>query len=95
MTNGTLNRRKLYKNWDLKENFIDINETLTDLLNNDSLADKIEQLKPNHIVYKRLKTALKLINIFPNDNFKVLKIAEIISPNDTNPSIIDIKKRLT
>nr|WP_315206662.1 L,D-transpeptidase family protein [uncultured Flavobacterium sp.] len=95
LTNGTLNPRKLYKNWDLKENFIDINETLTDLLNNNSLADKIEQLKPNHIVYKRLKTALKLINTFPKDNFKVLKIAEIISRNDTNPSIIDIKKRLT
>ncbi|MFV8378451.1 L,D-transpeptidase family protein [Flavobacterium sp. LB3R33] len=95
LTNGTLNPIKLYKNWDLKENFIDINETLTDLLNNDSLADKIEQLKPNHIVYKRLKTALKLINTFPKDNFKVLKIAEIISPNDTNPSIINIKKRLT
>ena len=71
LTNGTLNPRKLYKNWNLKENYIDLNETLTDLLNNDSLADKIEQLKPNHIVYKRLKKALKLINnTFPKDDFK-------------------------
>ena len=95
LTNGTLNPRKLYKNWDLKENYIDLNETLTNLLDSDSLADKIEQLKPNHIVYKRLKKALKLINTFPKDDFKALKIAEIIAPNDTNPSIIDIKKRLT
>ncbi len=95
LTNGTLNPRKLYKNWDLKENYIDLNETLTNLLDSDSLADKIEQLKPNHIVYKRLKKALKLINTFPKDDFKALKIAEIITPNDTNPSIIDIKKRLT
>ncbi|WP_235832079.1 L,D-transpeptidase family protein [Flavobacterium ranwuense] len=95
LTNGTLNPRKLYKNWDLKGNYIDINETLTDLLDSDSLADKIEQLKPNHIVYKRLKKALRLINTFPKDNFKALKIEQIISPNDTNPSIIDIKKRLT
>ncbi|MFV5702253.1 L,D-transpeptidase family protein [Flavobacterium sp. XS2P12] len=95
LTNGTLNPRKLYKNWDLKENYIDLNETLTNLLDSDSLADKIEQLKPNHIAYKRLKKALRLINTFPKDNFKALKIAQIISPNDTNLSIIDIKKRLT
>ena len=94
LTNGTLNPRKLYKNWDLKENYIDLNETLTNLLASDSLADKIEQLKPNHIVYKKLKKALQLIHTFPKDNFKALKIAGIITPNDTNPSIIEIKKRL-
>ncbi|MDI6031988.1 L,D-transpeptidase family protein [Flavobacterium sp. LB2P84] len=94
LTNGKLNPRKLYKNWDLKENYIDINEILTDLLNNDSLADKIEQLKPNHIVYKKLKKALRLLNTLPKDNFNALKIEQIISPNDTNISIIDIKKRL-
>ncbi|MFV8391796.1 L,D-transpeptidase family protein [Flavobacterium sp. LB2P6] len=94
LTNGKLNPKKLYKNWDLKENYIDINETLTDLLNTDSLVDKIEQLKPNHIVYKRLKKALKLINSFPNDNFKALKVEQLIAPHDTNPYLIDIKKRL-
>jgi murein L,D-transpeptidase YcbB/YkuD len=94
LTNGIVNPRKLYKNWDLKENYIDINETLTHLLDSDSLLDKIEQLKPSHIVYKRLKKALKIINTLPKDNFKTLKIVGIISPNDTNPNIIDIKKRL-
>nr|WP_314896314.1 L,D-transpeptidase family protein [uncultured Flavobacterium sp.] len=94
LTNGTLNPRKLYKNWDLRENYIDLNETMTHLLDSDSLTDKIEQLKPNHIVYKRLKKALKLINTLPKDNFKPIKITEKITPNDTNPSIVDIKKRL-
>ncbi|MFV5698591.1 L,D-transpeptidase family protein [Flavobacterium sp. ZT3R17] len=94
LTNGILNPRKLYKNWDLKENYIDLNETVTHLLKSDSLASKIEQLKPGHIVYKRLKKALKLIQSFPKYNFKNLKITGRISPNDTNPSIIDIKKRL-
>ncbi len=94
LTNGTLNPRKLYKNWDLKENHIDLNKTVVELLNSDSLIYKIEQLKPNHIVYKRLKKALKLIQTFPAENFKNLKIAKKITPNDTNPSIIDIKKRL-
>ncbi|MFV8341668.1 L,D-transpeptidase family protein [Flavobacterium sp. XS2P39] len=94
LTNGTLNPRKLYKNWDLKENYIDINETMTHLFSSDSLGYKIEQLKPNHIVYKRLKKALKLINTFPKDNFKTIKITKKITPNDTNPAIVDIKKRL-
>jgi murein L,D-transpeptidase YcbB/YkuD len=94
LTNGTLNPRKLYKNWDLKENLIDLNKTVVELLNSDSLIYKIEQLKPNHIVYKRLKKALKLIQTFPAENLKNLKIAKKIIPNDTNPSIIDIKKKL-
>ncbi|WP_035670074.1 murein L,D-transpeptidase [Flavobacterium sp. 83] len=94
LTNGILNPRKLYKNWELKENYINLNETVTQLLNSDSLPYKIDQLKPNHIVYKRLKKALALIKTFSTDNFKNLKITGSISPNDTNPSIIDIKKRL-
>lgn len=94
LTNGTLNPRKLYKNWDLKENFIDLNETVAQLLSTDSLLLKIEQLKPNHRVYQRLKKALKLINTFPKDNFKNLKSDVKISPNDSTPTIIEIKKRL-
>jgi murein L,D-transpeptidase YcbB/YkuD len=94
LTNGTLNPAKLYKNWDLKENHIDLNETLGQLVNSDSLHSKIEQLKPNHIVYKRLKKALQLILTLPDENFKNLRIKRNIIPNDTNPSIIDIKKRL-
>ena len=50
LTNGRLNPRKLYKNWDLKENYIDLNATVAQLLKTDSLAYKIEQLKPNHII---------------------------------------------
>lgn len=94
LTNGKLNPRKLYKNWDLKENKIDINETLTQLLKSSSLADKIEQLKPNHIVYKSLKRALEIIKTFPKDNFERIEIAKLITPNDSTLSLIDIKKRL-
>ena len=90
LTNGRLNPLKLYKNWDLKENEIDINATVVQLLQSDSLAYKIEQLKPNHIVYKKLKKALQLINTFPKDNFKPIKFTKTILANDTNPSVIDI-----
>ena len=70
LTNGRLNPKKLYKNWDLKENKIDLQETVSELLKTDSISFKLEQLKPNFIVYKRLKKALKIINSFPNDDIK-------------------------
>ncbi|NDP25906.1 MAG: L,D-transpeptidase family protein [Flavobacterium sp.] len=93
-TNGRLNPRNLYKDWDLKENKIDINGTIAKLIKSDSLVFRIEQLKPNHLVYKSLKKALKIINTFPNDNFKAIEIANKIIQNDTNTALIDIKKRL-
>ena len=94
LTNGKLNPRKLYQNWDLKESKIDINETITKLLNSDSLTEKIELLKPQNLIYKRLKKALAIINTLPKDNFNKIIIDNKIVQNDTNSSLIDIKKRL-
>jgi L,D-transpeptidase YcbB len=94
LTNGQINPRNLYQNWDLKRNAIDVNETLALLLKSDSLAYKVESLKPNHVVYESLKKALKIINSFPKDDFTAIKITNKIVLNDTNPSLIDIKKRL-
>jgi murein L,D-transpeptidase YcbB/YkuD len=94
LSNGKLNPKNFYKDWDLKENAIDINQTIAVMLKSDSLQYKVEQLKPNHIVYKSLKKALKIINSFPKDDFKAIGITNKIVLNDTNPSVIDIKKRL-
>ena len=94
LTNGRVNPSNIYKKWDLKENEIDINETIFQLLKSDSVSKKIELLKPNHIVYKRLKNALKIINTFPKDDFKKIEIIGKISPNDSNSALIGIKKRL-
>ncbi len=94
LTNGQINPRNLYQNWDLKRNAIDVNETLGLILKSDSLVYKIESLKPNHLVYKSLKKALKIINTFPNDDFTAIELANKIVLNDTNPSLIAIKKRL-
>lgn len=94
LTNGRLNPRKLYRNWDLKENKIDVNKTISNLLKSDSLAEKMELLKPPHLVYKKLKKALAIINALPKDNFKTIKVKDKIVLNDTNSSLIGIKKRL-
>lgn len=94
LSNGQFNPSNFYKDWDLKRNAIDINETIASMLKSDSLAYKIERLKPNHVVYKSLKKALKIINSFPKDDFTAIQLANKIVLNDTNPSVIDIKKRL-
>jgi murein L,D-transpeptidase YcbB/YkuD len=51
-------------------------------------------LKPNFIVYKRLKKALKIINSYPNDDFVKIEVKGKIVQNDSNPKIVAIKKRL-
>ncbi len=94
LSNGQINSRNLYKDWDLKVNVIDINKTIVNMLKTDSLNHKIENIKPNHLVYNSLKNALRIINSFPKDNFSAIEIENKIVLNDTNPSVIHIKKRL-
>jgi murein L,D-transpeptidase YcbB/YkuD len=91
---GRMNPNYLYKNWDLQRNSIDINQTIAQLLKSDSLYYKINQLKPNHIVYNSLKKALKIIENYPVDDFTPIAFENKIVLNDTNPTLIEIKKRL-
>ncbi len=94
LSNGQVSPKGLYKDWDLKKNSVDVNGLIALLLKSDSLQYKIEQLKPNHMVYKSLKKALKIINSFPNDDLKLIETTKKIVLNDTNSSLIAIKKRL-
>ena len=94
LSNGQINPRNFYKDWDLKDNAIDINETIAFMLKSDSLEHKIERLKPTHAVCKSLVNALKIINSFPQDDFLAIEIVSKIVLNDTIPSLTDIKKRL-
>lgn len=94
LSTGIFNQQNFYKNWDLKMDTININSTITILLKTDSLKYKMEQLKPNNMVYKSLKKALKIINTFPNSTFSPIAIESKIVLNDTNAAVIEVKKRL-
>ena len=94
LTTGKLNPRYLYKDWDLTQNKIDVNKLLKSSLETDSLTINLEKVKPNHIVYKRLKKALILIDKFPNDTIKRIEFKQKIVLNDTNKSLISIKRKL-
>lgn len=94
LTTGQLNPRNLYKDWDLTQNKIDVNKLLKSSLETDSMAFNFEKAKPNHIVYKKLKKALILIDKFPIDTLKKIEFNQKIVLNDTNKSLISIKIKL-
>lgn len=94
ISTGNLNPSKLYNDWDLKENNINFKVLLLNFQKKDSFNYAINAASPNHIVYKRLKEALKIINAFPKDNFKKIEIKNKIKLNDSNAAVIEVKKKL-
>jgi murein L,D-transpeptidase YcbB/YkuD len=92
---GSLKPKDLYKDWDLKENKIDVQQLLLNFQRKDSFDFAVNEVKPNHIIYQKLKHSLKLIDQFPNENFKKLEIKDKIVLNDTNDVLIEVKKRLS
>lgn len=94
LTNGRLNPKALYKNWDLKPNKMIANALLIRSIKTDSMATLLENAKPNHLVYQQLKNALLLIDVYPNDTLKNIEFKEKIVLNDTNTSIVWVKRKL-
>lgn len=92
---GSLNPIELYKDCDLKENKIDVQQLLLNFQRKDSFDFAVNEVKPQHIVYQKLKNSLKIINQFPDENFKKLEIKDKIVLNDTNDVLIEVKKRLS
>jgi len=91
---GTLNPNTLYTNWDLKINKVDPKKLLLNFQKKDSFNFALKEIIPNHIVYKKLKSALAIINSLPKYTFNKTEIKHKIVLNDTNLNIIDIKKKL-
>ncbi|MGV8946269.1 MAG: L,D-transpeptidase family protein [Lutibacter sp.] len=94
VSKGNLNPKKLYSNWELKENNINFEELLLNFRKKDSFDYAVNAASPNYIVYKQLKTALKIINGLPKDNFKRIEAKAEIVLNDSNSALINIKRKL-
>jgi murein L,D-transpeptidase YcbB/YkuD len=92
---GKLNPKELYKDWDLEEKIIDVNKVLFDYLDNTHSKNTFDQCKPNHIVYRKLKSCLKILNQFPEETtFALVNLKERILPNKKNSYVPIIKKKL-
>ncbi|MDO9038720.1 MAG: L,D-transpeptidase family protein, partial [Lutibacter sp.] len=94
VSKGNLNPNKLYSNWELKENKINYKQLLLNFQKKDSFEDAVNATSPNHIVYKRLKNALKIISALPKYDFKNTELKNKIVLNDTNDALIEVKKKL-
>ncbi|MBO9586806.1 MAG: L,D-transpeptidase family protein [Flavobacterium sp.] len=91
---GKLDPKKLYTNWDLEEKPFDANSILIKGFNKNKLDSIIENIQPKTQTYRELLKALEIINTFPDDHVKTIESVEKIVLNDTNPALINIKKRL-
>ena len=92
---GKLNPNRLYDDWELKIPKSDHHKKLSAALQKDSLFAVIEKAKPSHLVYKKLESALALIHQFPEDTLKKIELSGSLRPNDTDKSLVSIKKRLS
>jgi L,D-transpeptidase YcbB len=92
---GKLDPKKLYSNWDLRKDELDTTAILNKALVKDSLAGEIKKCQPIALTYHKLIKALALINEFPEDKTNSIDSIEgKINHNETNPAIINIKKKL-
>lgn len=94
LSNGKLNPKHIYRDWDLPRNPIHINELLHNGIEGDSIAQSLESIKPSHVVYQSLKAALEKLGEFPKDTIKPVVFTEKIVRGDTSSILPGIKRRL-
>ena len=95
LSQGKLNPKNLYWNWDLRRYRADINGLIETGLRADTLAGSIASVAPKTPFYHGLKKALAVIDKMPDDrNLPKVKIAKSIVRGDTTRAISAVKKRL-
>jgi murein L,D-transpeptidase YcbB/YkuD len=94
ISQGKLNPKGIYGDWDLKTKNTDVNAILLKAFKENKLQTVLDSCKPQHIVYKRLKKAMEILNGFPKDTLKTIVASEKINPNDTTKAMLSIKRRL-
>lgn len=95
LSNGKLNPKKIYNDWDVAEKNTDINPILFEALDNGNLTEAIDNCRPKHPMYQKLKNALLLLDKFGDDTkIGLIDLRQRILPNKKSIYIPIIKKRL-
>lgn len=94
LSNGKLNPREIYPDWEIKKNKFKGDSLLNTALENNDFIAVIENCRPKHAIYSYLKKALDVVNSLPKDDFTPLATTDKFDFGDTNKNIIPIKKRL-
>lgn len=95
ISKGKLNPYKIYNNYDVPEKKVEDVKILYDCIDNNNFSSAIENCKPNHIIYQKLKKALKTLRAMPQESFTgVVDLTEKFKKNKKNKNIPLIKKKL-
>ena len=94
LTNGKINPREIYPDWEIKYKAVKADSFLNIALYSNTMAATIASFKPKHNVYNGLKKSLALIKMLPIDNFKPISTKVKFNVGDKNKLIVNIKKRL-
>lgn len=95
ISKGKINPNVFYDNCDLANKKIDVTTILSDCIDQNNFANAIENCKPAHPIYKKLKNCLTILKQFPDDSeIGVVDLKLRILPNKKNKYIPTIKKRL-
>lgn len=94
---GKLNPRTLYKDWEVSPEKLEPEKLLFNSLYDHKISHLLDSLRPNNIIYARLKTALGRVKEFEDEPAIMLKkivVDKKILLNDTVEVIKDIKRKL-
>lgn len=94
ISNGKLNPKYIYKDWDLKAKIINVTQILFDCFEKNNFKLEIDKCKPKHQMYQKLKTSLQLLHKFPNDTMGVIGLKEKIVLNKKNKFVARLKRKL-
>lgn len=94
LSKGRIKATDVYRDWDLKTNQVDVNKILFDAIENDDLKSKIDNCKPQHPIYNKLKNALQILREFPQDSIEMVETKDKIVFGKKNKAVYTIKKKL-
>ncbi|MGB7785540.1 MAG: L,D-transpeptidase family protein [Salinimicrobium sp.] len=93
---GRLNPKRMYKQWGVERREKNLAEVLDEGFKKGKIAEALEELKPQHQVYRDLKTALKEFAAQKDEELKTPKISEgkLLKPGQKDSRISAIIERL-
>ena len=96
LISGKLDPKKLYSIWDIDSDEIDLFQVFEKAISENTIAASLEELAPNHIVYKGLQKSLKDYRSLmeKEENPTQVEKGESIKPGDTSSRMAMIALRL-
>ena len=94
---GKLNPKEIYRIWGSPLNEVHPKELLNSAISNENIAEVLDSIKPNHIVYKGLKKALKEYKKtdWRNAPATSIEAGKLIRPGESDDRMFYITKRLS